>query len=138
MRSKVQFSGGLLPLPDCLRALITIHGPFPEGQLNVLGGACKALNSYHGSPWTDRSIVPRAIRMALSSLVSTVQDSGLAEEKIEELLWEILWWLNLCFKGMFFLSIGRSVGQTLCQLYPTGLGLFSAVKLCEVRIWTCV
>ena len=87
-RSKVQFSGGPFPLPDCPRAVEAIVGHLPEGQLSLLCGVCKALNSYHGSLWTDMSLAPVATRMALSGLASTVQESELAEEKFEGLLWD--------------------------------------------------
>ena len=132
-RSKVQFSGGPFPLPDCPRAVEAIVGHLPEGQLSLLCGVCKALNSYHGSLWTDMSLAPVATRMALSGLASTVQESELAEEKFEGLLWDDFMAVRTVdYKGDE-IRLARSFSwSNISPALPEGIGSIPLVEVCEM------
>ena len=131
-RSKIQFSGGLFPLPDNPGVLHDILGHFPKGQLQALCAVCKALNSYHGSSWADKALVPSATRMAINGLAATVRDSGLTEEKFEGLRWES--WMSVRtvdYKGDE-VRVAKSFSWANVQpALPEGIGSIPLSEVCE-------
>eukprot|EP00435_Cladocopium_sp_Y103_P012830 s1332_g3.t1 len=89
-RSKVKFSGGVFPLPECPRAIQEVLGQMSEDELTVLRCVAKALNSYSGVNAADRPLASSSARMALKSLAKTIRDSGLCQQKFEGVSWESL------------------------------------------------
>ena len=124
---------GAFPLPDCHSALLSILGQIPEGQLNILCGVCKALNSYHGSLWTDQSLVPAATRMALEGLAATVRDSELAEEKFEGLRWEDFASVRTVDYRGEEVRLARSFSWANIEpALPDGIGTIPLLDVCEL------
>ena len=131
-RSKIKFSGGIFPLPECPRAITQALGPIPMDQLAVLRCTCKALNSYNGSVATDRPQVSSATKMAMRSLARTVRDSGLWSEKFGGVRWDdYVKVKSVDYRGEEVQVARRFRWENVEPALPEGIGSIPLIEVCE-------
>eukprot|EP00435_Cladocopium_sp_Y103_P065597 s17_g27.t1 len=130
--SKVQFSGGVFPLPDSPSAIVEVLGQIPEDQLMVLSGVCKALNSYNGSAGAVRPVVSAAARMALDGLAANVRDSQLCGQKFEGLAWDdFLTVRTVDYRGEEVKVAKTFSWANIEPALPEGIGSIPLTEVCE-------
>eukprot|EP00435_Cladocopium_sp_Y103_P063643 s758_g25.t1 len=138
-RSKVKFSGGIFPLPECPRAISEVLGQLPEEHLAGLRCVFKALNSYSGVKATDRPLLSAAAKMAMRSLSKTIHDSGLTQEKFEGVSWENLMKVKTVdYRGEEIQVAKRFRWENIEPALPDGIGSIPLSEVCEgeSRVYT--
>ena len=131
-RSRIKFSGGIFPLPECPRALREVLGQVEVEHLAMLRCVCKALNSYSGSMAADGLLVSAAAMTALKSLASTIRDVGLAKEKFEGVTWEDFGKVKTVdYRGEEVQVARRFCWENIEPALPDGIGSIPLVDVCE-------
>ena len=132
LHGKVQFSGGIFPLPENLLVLSILVSMQSKDHLKILQGVCKALNSYYGVAAAERRVVPAATRLALQAMADSVATSELCEKKFDGVSWDrFLEVRGVDYRGEEIKVAKSFIWENISPALPEAVGSIPLSEVCE-------